>query len=108
MDHLMRNTRSTIIQSRPPDWFAKLTRTLALKDGTKLVTLADAHGCLIQHFKPATYSLRVGRGVLRAIELVMVAAETGAFADRTAATDQVEIVLRWRSLLNADAKAPND
>jgi hypothetical protein len=28
----------------------------------------------------------------------MKAAETGAFQDRNAATDQVEIVLRWRAV----------
>jgi hypothetical protein len=79
------------------DWFATLTQTLTLKDGTKLVTLADAHAYLIKHFKPETLSPRVGPGVLRAIELVMEAAETGSIADRSAATDQVEIVLRWRA-----------
>ena len=29
-----------------PHWSAKLTRSLTLKDGTKLVTLADARACL--------------------------------------------------------------
>jgi hypothetical protein len=37
----------------------------------------------------------------------MEAAEIGSIADRSAATDQVEIVLSWRSLLTADPKAPS-
>jgi hypothetical protein len=35
---------------RRPDWSAKLTRSLTLKDGSKLVTLADAHAALIRYF----------------------------------------------------------
>jgi hypothetical protein len=36
--------------------------------------------------------------VARAIELLLAAAESGAFADRKAATDQLAIVLKWRAV----------
>jgi hypothetical protein len=49
-------------------WSAKLTRLLTLKDGTKLVTLADAHVCLIG-CRTVTFPSGVARGTDRAIEL---------------------------------------
>jgi hypothetical protein len=82
---------------RRPDWSAKLTHSLTLKDGTELVTLADARACLSRcRFVPSRRG--VARGTDRAIELVRKAAETGAYPDRQAATDQVAIVLRWRAV----------
>jgi hypothetical protein len=81
-----------------PHWSAELTQSLILKDGTKLVTLADAHVCLIG-CRTVTFPRGIARGTDRAIELVRKAAETGSFADRKAATDQVVVVLRWRSAL---------
>jgi 4'-phosphopantetheinyl transferase EntD len=81
-------------KKRQPDWPAKLTRSLTLKDGTKLVTLADARAVMIRYFETVTHSVAIAL----AIELVMKAAETGAFQDRKAATDQVAIVLRWRAV----------
>jgi hypothetical protein len=63
-----------------------------------LVTLADARACLTRYRSTVTYSPGVARGTERAIKLVMKAAETGAYPDRKAATDQVEIVLRWRAV----------
>jgi hypothetical protein len=73
---------------------AKLTRSLTLKDGTKLVTLADARAAPIRYFESVTSS----RGVALAIELLLAAAESGTFADRKAATDQLAIVLRARAV----------
>jgi hypothetical protein len=70
---------------RRPDWSAKLTRSLTLKDGTKLVTLADARDVLIRYFETVTSS----HGVARAIELLLVAAASGKLADRRAATEQL-------------------
>jgi hypothetical protein len=89
---------STRSQKEIADWSAKLTRWLTLKDGTKLVTPNDARACLIRYFGTATHSRGVGRGARRAVDLVMKAAETGALGDRKAATDQVEVVLRWRAV----------
>jgi hypothetical protein len=79
-------------KKRQADWSAKLTSSLVLKDGTKLVTLADARGALlIRYFERGIESAAVAQ----AIERLLTAAETGSFTDREAATDQVEIVLRW-------------
>jgi hypothetical protein len=64
------------------DWSVQLTRLLTRKDGTKIVTLADARAAVL----PA---------VALAIERLLTAAETGSFTDREAATDQVEIMLGW-------------
>ena len=79
---------------RRPGWSGKLTRSLSLITGHKLVTLADARACVIQYFATATES----RAVAFSIELLLKAAETGRFADRKAATDQVAIVLRARGV----------
>jgi hypothetical protein len=74
-------------RTKRPDGSAKLT----LKDGTKL---ADACATLIKYFDTV-----IERGsVARAIEMVLKAAESGAFDDRKAATDQVAIVLRGRAV----------
>jgi hypothetical protein len=78
-------------------WSAELTYSLTLKAGTKLVTLADAHLCLIR-YGTVRFPRGIAHGTDRAIELVRKAAETGAYADRKAATDQVAIVLRWRAV----------
>jgi hypothetical protein len=75
-------------------WSAKLTRSLTLKDGAKLVTLADARVVMIRYFETVIES----RAVALAIERPLKAAETGSFADRKAATDQVAIVLRARAV----------
>ncbi len=81
-------------RKRRPDWSAKLTRSLTLKSGDKLVTLADARALMIRYFETVTHSAAVAL----AIERLLKAAETGAFADRKAATDQVAIVLRARAV----------
>jgi hypothetical protein len=61
------------------------------QNGEKLVTLEDAS---------RAHSLLVieSRAVALAIERLLKAAETRRFADRKAATDQVEIVLRGRAV----------
>jgi hypothetical protein len=79
---------------RSADWQAKLTRSLTLQDGTKLVTLADGRTVLIRYFSTVIED----RAVALAIERLLKAAKTGAFADRKAATDQVAIVLRARAV----------
>jgi hypothetical protein len=93
----MRDLQGTKVIPLPVRWSAELTESLTLKDGTKLVTLADARGCLIR-LRAVTFPRGLSRGTDRAIELLMKAAETAAFADRKAATDQVALVLRWRGL----------
>jgi hypothetical protein len=78
-------------RGKRPDWSIKLTRSLTLEDGTKLVTLADARGAmLIRFFERVNGSADVGL----TIERLLTAAETGSLADREAATDQVDFVLR--------------
>ena len=73
-------------QPTGPDWSVKLTRSLTLKDGTKLVTLADARDVLRQYL-----STKVEDGALgQALRLLLIAAKTGSLANREAATDQVE------------------
>ena len=80
-------------KKRPAEWSARLTRSLTIKDGTKLVTLADAREILIKYFE----TMAQGASVAHAMERVLIAAETGTFADRKAATDQVAIVLKLRA-----------
>jgi hypothetical protein len=77
-----------------PDWSAKLTRSLTLKDGAKLVTLADARAVLLKYLTTEIEDPAVGQ----TIGLLLAAAKTGSFADRKAATDQVASVLRWRAV----------
>ncbi len=81
-------------RKKRPDWSAKLTRSLTLKDGTKLVTLGDARAALLRYFESVTSS----RAVAHAIELLLAAAESRTFEDRKAATDQLAIVLRARAV----------
>jgi hypothetical protein len=74
------------------DWSAQLTHPLTLKGGTKLVTLADARDVLRQYLSPEVEDGALGH----ALRLLLTAAKTGSLANREAATDQVESVLRWR------------
>jgi hypothetical protein len=98
----MRDTQATIIPlpviKNRQHWSSELTHSLTLKDGTKLVTLADAQTCLIRYLW-----LRRGGALCAdpAMELVRKAAETGAYEDRKAATDQVASVLRWLAVCAA-------
>lgn len=77
-----------------PDWSASLTRSLTLKDGSKLVTLSDARGCLLAYFSTTTKD----EALAHAIELLLKAAEKGSFRNRKVATDQVATVLAGRGL----------
>jgi hypothetical protein len=46
----MNSTRNAPLTYKwPVNWSAKLTRTLTLKDGTKLVTLEDARRVVLAH-----------------------------------------------------------
>ena len=74
------------------DWSTKLTRALALKDGTKLVTLADTRAVLLKYLATEVEDAALGT-VGHALRLLLAAAKTGSLADRKAATDQVAIVL---------------
>jgi hypothetical protein len=75
------------------DWSVKLTRSLTLKTGDKLVTLADARRVVLAHLTTEVEDL----ALTHAMRLLWTAAETGSFAHRKAATDQVAIVLRRRA-----------
>jgi hypothetical protein len=65
-----------------------------LKDGSKLVSLSDARDCLLTHFSDVTKN----DALVHAVVLLMKAAETKTRKDRSAATEQVALVLAGRGL----------
>jgi hypothetical protein len=75
-------------------WDAPLSRVLAPR-GARLSTLREAGRYLADGFSTVTQSAVPER----AIELLMLAAETGRAKDRAAATEQLERVLEERGLL---------
>lgn len=77
-----------------PDWSAKLSRPVRLKDDTVLLNLADARDCLLMHFEGVTKN----DALVHAIVLLMKAAEKKTRKDRAAATNQVVTVLAGRGL----------
>jgi hypothetical protein len=76
------------------DWSVKLTQLLPLKNGDTLVTLADGRRVVLAHLMTEVED----SALAHAMRLLLTAAETGSAGDRKAATEQVEIVLRWRDL----------
>ena len=81
---------------RRPNYRRKLARPHTLADGNKLVTLRDAANVLLYVFG----SVNTRPGALdHASRRLLTAATSGTRADIEAATDQLEIVLRWRQLL---------
>jgi hypothetical protein len=76
-------------RQRSANWSAKLTQSLTLKDGNKLVTLEDARRVVLAHLVTEIEYF----DLTRAMELLLTAAETGSVADRKAATDHVVTVL---------------
>lgn len=73
-----------------------LARTITLTDGRQLKSLHDARELMID----VSGSVNARSGALdRAIRLLITAAETGKHDDVTAATEQIEHVLRDRRLL---------
>ena len=81
-------------RQRSANWSTKLTRSLTLKSGDKLVTLADARRVVL-----AQLTIEVENFELtHAMRLLLKAAETGRPLDREAATKQVEIMLRGRTI----------
>jgi hypothetical protein len=90
-------TVSTIPRSKSGGWTAKLSSSIALKDGRELVTLSDARACLIRHFDNVVRSAPLAH----AIELLIAATESSKKADREAATVQIQVVLRSRGLLSS-------
>lgn len=73
-----------------PTWSRTLSRPLTLRDGRKLVTLGDAAQELAARFAGALDNAPLEQ----AIELLMHAHRSGRRVDVSAATDQVERVLR--------------
>jgi hypothetical protein len=73
----------------------KLTRPLALEDGTTLVTLLDAAKII----ETAFVGVLKDAALEHAIELLMQAAKSGKRKDVAAATRQMEIVLRAKRLM---------
>lgn len=73
----------------PANWDARLTRTIRLRDGARLITLRDAANYLVANFS----TVRKDLGLERAIELLTSAAETGRKEDREAATFQMKLIL---------------
>jgi hypothetical protein len=80
---------------RRTNYDRKLSRTLTLRDGTKLVTLHDAANLLTAQFGTVTR----WPALEHAIEQLMQAATTGKREDIKAVTDQLIIVLRGQQLL---------
>lgn len=70
-------------------WSKRLSRTIRLKSGKRLVTLRDAGKLIGEVAEGVTHSVAIEH----AAELLMRAAETGTDEDCAAATDQLEIVL---------------
>ena len=85
------NARSRVsLIAHDADWSVKLTRPLTLKNGDKLVTLADARRVVLAHLTTEVEN----HELIHAMRLLLTAAETGSFAHRTAATNQVAMMLR--------------
>ncbi len=81
---------------RPPQWDAKLTPALALKDGRRLVTLGEAGRVITESLTGVTKSAALEH----AIKLLMAAAENPTRANRASAIAQVDIVLRAHRLID--------
>ena len=78
------------------NWSHKLARPLALDNGMKLTTLADARTTVLYVFGSGD----VRSGALdHTIRRLPAAATTGKRANIAAATDQIERVLRDRRIL---------
>jgi hypothetical protein len=80
-------------------WDRKLSRPLALKDGTRVVTLRDAGRAIVIHFEGATRN----DPLEFTIAALNKAAQTGKRADIKAATDSIARSLRWRAVLQDEA-----
>ena len=89
--------------SKPPrrsNFQRNLTRTITLRDGSKLDTLRDAANVLLYVFGSGnTRSSALAHASRR---LLLTAAESGKRSDIKAATDQIEVVLRAQRLLGSD------
>ena len=80
---------------RSPNYERRLARPINLADGTQLKTLKHAADFFAKQFATVT---RWGPLEI-AIEMLIVAGESGKRDDIAAATEQVEIVLRGRRLM---------
>ena len=76
-------------------WDKTLSRPLMLKAGERLETLSDACDLILERFISVTHSVPL----VYAGELLLEAAKTGEPADIAAATDQIELVLRQKRLM---------
>jgi len=83
-------------RDRPANFQRNLARPITLRDGTQLKSLHDARTVLIATCNRVNAKFPA---LDRAIQLLLTAASTGTGADIKAATDQLEIVLRGRQLL---------
>jgi hypothetical protein len=70
-------------------------RTLILKGGTRLETLSDVRSQFPDRFASVTHS----EALDYAGDLLLKAAETGDSADIAAATDQIELMLMQKRLM---------
>src|SRR6266436_2854909 len=82
------------MKRRPTDrgWSAKLSRTIVLKNGTTLATLADARSFILREPAP----LQERQSWHRGAELMIQAAEHGGSIE--AATTQIELALFLEAL----------
>ena len=74
-------------------WRKPLRKSIVLIDGRVLETLLDARAVLVEG------DLGKSSAVLRALELLLEASETGDPADMQVAADQVAVVLGQRKLI---------
>ena len=76
-------------------WDKKLSRPLMLKNGERLEALSDVRDLILERFISVTQSM----ALVHAGELLLEAAKTGEPADIAIATDQIELVLMQRRLM---------
>ena len=77
------------------DWNRPLARALALRSGEQLLTLREAADYLT-HASQSAHDLAP---LQQAIAFLFQAAQSGAEADRKAATDQVALMLKQKGLM---------
>ena len=66
-----------------------------LKNGERLETLSDVRDLILERFISVTQSV----ALVHAGELLLEAAKTGELADIAAATDQIELILTQKRLM---------
>jgi hypothetical protein len=76
-------------------WDKPLSRPLMLKNGERLETLSDVRDLILERFISVTHSA----ALVYAGELLLEAAKMGEPTDIAAATDEIELVLMQKRLM---------